>query len=104
MKKAMEPKEMQIDKLKIDLIRLKKEFEASLELKQKSVLLLEKSEKEKTNLEKLLAEETSETEREVNIFDSILSDIFNCLDAYQKVGDGKVFYKEFVKLFHVLPT
>jgi hypothetical protein len=30
MKKAMEPKEVQIEKLKIDLIKLKKEFEGSL--------------------------------------------------------------------------
>jgi len=43
MKKAMEPKDMQIEKLKIDLIKLKKEFEGSLERKQKSILLLEKS-------------------------------------------------------------
>lgn len=50
MKKAMEPKEMQIDKLRTDLIKLKKEFEASLERKQKSVLGLERSEKEKANL------------------------------------------------------
>jgi hypothetical protein len=40
MKKAMEPKELQIEKLKVDLIKLKKEFEASLERKQKSILLL----------------------------------------------------------------
>lgn len=36
----MEPKEVQIDKLKSDLIKLKKEFEASLERKQKSILIL----------------------------------------------------------------
>lgn len=30
MKKAMEPKELQIDKLRTDLIKLKKEFENSL--------------------------------------------------------------------------
>jgi hypothetical protein len=30
MKKAMEPKDMQIEKLKLDLIKLKKEFELSL--------------------------------------------------------------------------
>jgi hypothetical protein len=43
MKKAMEPKEVQIGKLKSDLIKLKKEFENSLERKQKSILLLEKN-------------------------------------------------------------
>ena len=57
MKKAMEPKDMQIEKLKMDLIKLKKQFEGSLERKQKSILLLEKSQKEKNNLDKLLAQE-----------------------------------------------
>lgn len=33
MKKAIEPKDLQIEKLKSDLIKLKKEFESSLERK-----------------------------------------------------------------------
>jgi hypothetical protein len=61
MKKAMEPKEVQIDKLKCDLIKLKKEFENSLERKQKSILTLERNEKEKINLERLVDDERVET-------------------------------------------
>lgn len=72
-----------------------------MEKKQKSVLLLEKAEKEKINLEKLLSEEQLQTEKEVETFDSILSDIYHCLEAYKKIGDIKIFYKEFIKLYHV---
>ena len=71
-----------------------------MEKKQKSVLLLEKAEKEKINLEKLLSEEQLQTEK-VATFDSILSDIYHCLEAYKKIGDIKIFYKEFIKLYHV---
>lgn len=56
MKKAIEPKEVQIDKLKIDLVRLKKEFESTLERKQKAILTMEKCEKERNLLEKALRE------------------------------------------------
>lgn len=52
MKKALEPKEMQIDKLKADLMKLKKEFEASVERKEKLVLYMERIEKERQFLEK----------------------------------------------------
>ena len=93
MKKAMEPKEVQMAKLKGDLVKLKKEFEISLQRKQKMTLLMERNEKEKQNLEKLLRQERTCTDGESEKIDQMLGDVFHCLEVHRKSGDGKIFYK-----------
>ena len=86
MKKAIEPKDYQIDKLKSDLIKLKKEFEASLERKEKANLYLEKINKEKEYMQKCLDEEKKKTSDEVNIIDQVMMDVYFCL---QRNGGGQ---------------
>jgi len=48
-----------------------------------------------------LSEEKKNTLNEIDTFDKILADIYHCLETYKKTGDAKIFYKEFIKLFHV---
>lgn len=62
MKKAIEPKEYQIERLKNDLIKLKKQFETSLERKEKANLFLQKINKEKEYLQKTLQEQKKHTQ------------------------------------------
>ena len=61
MRRSMEPKEAEIDKLKEELFKLEQEFEGLLQEQQRGVISMEKVEKEKGVLSKSLKQQIHST-------------------------------------------
>jgi chromosome segregation ATPase len=99
MRKSLEPKEAQIEKLKEELFNLEREFEAMLKTSQvQNEKLLKKDEKIKimTNNIKELSETIKKRE---NLINQIVMDIHDCVkskDQKEWVSEMKTLYQNYV--------
>ena len=79
MRKSLEPKEAQIEKLKEELFKLEGEFEKMLKTSQKQNDVLFKQEKKLEILKQSLKKQVMSTKRKTNLINTMLMDIDNCV-------------------------
>ncbi|EGR29862.1 WD repeat protein [Ichthyophthirius multifiliis] len=99
MRKSLEPKESQIEKLKEELFKLEGEFEEMLQVAQKSNEELKKMQITVENLKKNLKSQIEQTKSKDQYIRQIIMDIYNCVekkDRKEWADEMKRFYQIYV--------
>ena len=95
MRKSLEPKEAQIEKLKQELFKLETEFESMFKTTHEQTEKLKRKDEQINKLTKQLENQTIMSNKKENELNKIKMDLFNC----SKMKDNKSLAQEFNKLY-----